>query len=341
MSQAPGAPSAPPAGSGGPPPGEWPTGRWPRGRRARALTGVTAVVVVGGVAAVLASMAGSGSAKAPNGAPPVAARTTTAPRTTGSARPSVPAPPSSSAGVARRTAVSSPHRVAGTTAPTTAGRTVVTAAGPAATGTSPLAPSVTAGTAVPWSPTSPNTLVGDNGNPAHWPAAQSKPPSLAGAYSDNIMTAFITLVRYQDWVWSHPNPSFVKRYMQPGTALYEGEVTTIRGLARRGWRSYPAPTEIDWLRIELVPTPLLVAGHAIRVDGHLAFTPATVTAVITQRVTDYLNRSGQVVGHTPGVAGKVVFSETLIQDSRQQWRLSAISRLYIGKNLASLGARQA
>ncbi len=331
MSQVPGAPSAPPAGSGGPPPGEWPTGRWPRGSRARALTGVTAVVVVGGVAAVLASMAGSGSAKAPSGAPPVAARTTTAPRTTGSARPSVPAPPSSSAGVARRTAVSSPHRVAGTTAPTTAGRTVVTAAGPAATGTSPLAPSVTAGTAVPWSPTSPNTLVGDNGNPAHWPAAQSKPPSLAGAYSDNIMTAFITLVRYQDWVWSHPNPSFVKRYMQPGTALYKLELSRIEQLQSHHLHADASPTDIDWLGITLPPRRLITSS----VQGHPMFSPAALNVVINQRVGVLLNHRGVAVMRSPG-GGKAAFSEVLVEGRDGRWRLADIHLLRLSHGLGSV-----
>ena len=38
-------------------------------------------------------------------------------------------------------------------------------------------------------------------------------PSLAGAYSPHLKTAFISLVKYSDWLGSHPNPSLVKNYV--------------------------------------------------------------------------------------------------------------------------------
>ena len=58
-------------------------------------------------------------------------------------------------------------------------------------------------------PTTPRTVMG-GGNAATWPAARPFPPSLAGAYSTNLKTAFIALVNYSDWVGSHPNPNLVK-----------------------------------------------------------------------------------------------------------------------------------
>ncbi len=49
-------------------------------------------------------------------------------------------------------------------------------------------------------------------------------PSLAGAYSPNLKTAFISLVKYSDWLGSHPNPSLVKNYVHHSSDLYRSQV---------------------------------------------------------------------------------------------------------------------
>ena len=62
-------------------------------------------------------------------------------------------------------------------------------------------------------------------------------PSLAGAYSPNLKTAFISLVKYSDWLGSHPNPSLVKNYVQSSSDIYEAQLylmqrMVIDGMAR-------------------------------------------------------------------------------------------------------------
>lgn len=188
-------------------------------------------------------------------------------------------------------------------------------------------PSVTAGTAVPWSPTSSKVLVGDGGNPKDWPAAQPNPPSLSGAYGDNMIRAVVTLIRYQDWVWSHPNPALVSRYMLAGTSLYSGEVTDVRNLETKGWHADPIPTQIDWAGVTEIPKPLLGRnGKPVVVRGHERYGPGMVNIVVTLIVEPYLNASGEVASHSPG-GGKAALSETMEQGSDGQWRLSNTTRL--------------
>ncbi len=54
-----------------------------------------------------------------------------------------------------------------------------------------------------------STTVMGGGNPSTWPAGRAKAPSLAGAYSPNLKTAFLALTNYSDWVASHPEPKLV------------------------------------------------------------------------------------------------------------------------------------
>jgi hypothetical protein len=200
-----------------------------------------------------------------------------------------------------------------------------------------IAPSVTAGTAVPWSPTSPDSLVGDSGNPADWPAAQPKPPSLSGAYGKNLMKVIVTLITYQDWVWSHPNPSMVGNYMLFRGTSYKGELASITELAQKGWHSSPAPSEIDWLGVTVAPKVMPLINHKPAViDGRQMYEPGSVNVVINQKVDVYLNSKGQVVGHTPGVPGRVAFAETLAQGLDGRWRISGIYKLDPPGGLGSL-----
>ncbi|MGH9107382.1 MAG: hypothetical protein ACRDZX_16460 [Acidimicrobiales bacterium] len=195
---------------------------------------------------------------------------------------------------------------------------------------------MTAGTAVPWSPTSPDSLVGDSGNPADWPAAQAKPPSLAGAYGTNMIKAIVTLIRYEDWVWSHPNPTLVDNYMVPGGNVYSDELKVVTQLVRKGWHTDPSPSEIDWVGVTVLPAPLrLINGKIAYVNGHIAYKPASVNIVIRQRVDRYLNNQDQTVGHTPG-GGKAAFSVTLNQGTDGQWKIVDIERLHVSAGLGGL-----
>ena len=118
---------------------------------------------------------------------------------------------------------------------------------------STISPSVTAGTAVPWSPTSPKTLVGGNGDPKDWPAAGAKPPSLAGAYGDNMIRVIVTLSAYQDWLYAHPNPALVKNYVLFGSSAYPAVIERRQPARPKRLASGAGPREIEWAAVSLAP----------------------------------------------------------------------------------------
>ena len=76
-------------------------------------------------------------------------------------------------------------------------------------------------------PTTSRTVMG-GGNAATWPAARPFPPSLAGAYSTNLKTAFVALVKYSDWLGSHPNPNFVRNYVATKSNIYHPQVDLMQ-----------------------------------------------------------------------------------------------------------------
>ena len=80
-----------------------------------------------------------------------------------------------------------------------------------------------------------STTVLGGGSPATWPAARAVAPSLAGAYSPNLKTAFIALVKYSDWLGSHPNPSLVKNFVASSSNIYASQVYLMRDMVDRGW----------------------------------------------------------------------------------------------------------
>ena len=145
------------------------------------------------------------------------------------------------------------------------------------------------------------------------------------------MTVFLTLVRYQDWVWSHPDPSLVRNYMMPGTAAYRNEEASISTFARRSLHADPSPTEIDWLAITGRPRRML--GKTL--GGHPAYTPCAVTAVINQRVGTLLSPEGKPELRSPG-GGRAAFSEVLDQGLDGRWRIAGIVRLHPAHGLGSL-----
>lgn len=186
---------------------------------------------------------------------------------------------------------------------------------------------MTAGTAVPWSPTSHNSLVGDTGNPADWPAAQPDPPSLSGAYSKNMMRVIVTLITYEDWLGSHPNPKLVDEYMIKGSAPYKGDVSFLTTLLRRGWHTDYAPSEIDWLRVTVSPRPLpTIGGKPLMLGGHPAWEPASINMVVNQTSSPYLNGRGRAVAYSRN-NGKVAYAVLLVQGADGRWRIESIRML--------------
>lgn len=226
------------------------------------------------------------------------------------------------------------HAVRTTTAPATS-TAVPSSVTPTASPISPpiaapptVAPSVTAGTAVPWSPASSNTLVGDNGNPKDWPAAQPKPPSLAGAHSDNMIKVIVTLVTYQDWVYAHPSPALVKNYMAPGTSTYSQELAFVQTWTTSGWHSSGAPSEIDWVAVTQQP-------KQVTIDGHKVFMPATVTIVFNRKAAAIDNDAGRVVAREVAL-GRLAYSTTLGREASGQWRIVDTTQLHPVGGLGSL-----
>ena len=112
----------------------------------------------------------------------------------------------------------------------------------------------------------------------------------------------MALVRYSDWLGSHPNPNFVKNYVFPSSNIYKAQVYLMRELVlHRGAHEAPNPTEIDFLAVVKPARPRLNAhGRRIRLGGHPAYLSGNIDIVINQKSEPYLNRAGDVVGHSAG-----------------------------------------
>jgi hypothetical protein len=176
-------------------------------------------------------------------------------------------------------------------------------------------------------PTTLRTIMG-GGNPATWPAARRFPPSLAGAYSTNLKTAFISLVNYSDWLGSHPNPNLVRNYVATNSNIYHPQVYLMQQMLRRGWHISPQPTEITSLK---VLTPLI--KRKLR-DGQ-AYSGGGLEVVIDEKRYAYLDRAGRVVGHTAG-GGETSYVVTLVQN-----RLGTQFRIDLWVQLPAVGHTRA
>ena len=158
------------------------------------------------------------------------------------------------------------------------------------------------------------TTVMGGGKPSTWPAAKPYPPSLAGAYSPNMKTAFLTLVRYSDWVGSHPNPKLVKNYVSAASDVYAAQVYLMREMAKLHLHLPPTPSQIDFL--VTVKKPIVRRksdGNPIRLAGRLAYTSGTIYVVVQQVTEPYLNKYNQVVGHSTRGTGPKPWKITLVQ----------------------------
>ncbi len=142
-------------------------------------------------------------------------------------------------------------------------------------------------------PRTTSTTVMGGGSPATWPAAKAVAPSLAGAYSPNLKTAFISLVKYSDWLGSHPNPSLVKNYVITASDLYRSQVDLMQKMVTHSWHISPQPTQIDFLKVVVPPVTRTLP------DGR-KYQGGVIDTVINEIMYPYLNRAGKVVGHTAG-----------------------------------------
>ena len=84
-----------------------------------------------------------------------------------------------------------------------------------------------------------STTVLGGGSPATWPAARAVAPSLAGAYSPNLKTAFIALVELLGlgWLASQSEPGKELSWHQRSN-IYTPQVYLMRDMVDRGWH-YP------------------------------------------------------------------------------------------------------
>lgn len=180
------------------------------------------------------------------------------------------------------------------------------------------------------------TTVMGGGNPATWPAAKPKPPSLAGAYSPNMKTAFLALVRYSDWVGTHPNPKLVKLYASPTSDIYAAQVYLMTQMKKRGWHLPPTPTEIDFLVTVKKPQLRRTGrGRTLILHDRHAYTSGTVDVVIDQVTEAYLNAAGRTVGHTSKGNGPKAWTVTLAQNDRDgQFVISGYYAVVLRESLA-------
>lgn len=162
-------------------------------------------------------------------------------------------------------------------------------------------------------PTTTTTVMG-GGNPSTWPAAKPDPPSLAGAYSPNMKTAFLALVRYSDWVGTHPNPALVKNYVTPASDVYAAQNYLMAQMSKRHLHLPPSPSQIDFVAV--VKKPVLrrsASGQILLLAGKRAYTAGIIYAVVTQVTEPYLNKNDRIVGHTSRGTGPTPWKISLVQ----------------------------
>lgn len=202
--------------------------------------------------------------------------------------------------------------------------------------------SATSSTTAPTAAGSTTTVQGPSGPPADYPAAQPTPPSLAGAYPTgstvNLITVIKALNTYEDWVYSHPDPSLTKNYLWTTANTYAHEVQNLATLQKKGWHTDPTPTIIQWAKVTLPPV-----STPYQIDGHRLFRGGTITIVQDATGGTYLDNTGRVVGHLPA-EGLVAYSISLAQEDTGaqspdgQFRIVAVRRLQPPGGISALEA---
>jgi len=157
-------------------------------------------------------------------------------------------------------------------------------------------------------------------------------PSLAGAYSDNLIVAFRALYAYGNWVGEHPQVALVQRYTVVGSPIYQVELHNMQYLATRhahepvDSRGYTG--DLQFVKVSLAPQPVLAAnGQQALVGGHPAFKGGLVTVVVQYLASNLYTASGQYL--QPGQnAAVAALSYSLVQGTDGRWRLSSVVGLH-------------
>ncbi len=160
----------------------------------------------------------------------------------------------------------------------------------------------------PTTPRTTSTTVMGGGNPSTWPAAREKAPSLAGAYSLNLKTAFLALVRYSDWLGTHPNPKLVKNYVLPTSNIYRAQEYLMRQMVVARVAHF-AGADRD----------RLYQGSHTPCNTNITRQGTNTWAALSRRhqrneISVSRHSSGRVVGHTRAVDRRPT-AVTLVQDS--------------------------
>lgn len=153
-----------------------------------------------------------------------------------------------------------------------------------------------------------------NNNPA---------PSLAGAYSDNLKTAFLALYAYHDWLYEHPNAALVANYSAPGSPAYKLELGNIEYLIAHHAHAANDPRGLDGdiQFVKVVVAPKAIVGpdgkQAMR-DGHPAFQGGILTIVAQYVEDDLYGSTGKFIqaGQHPGTQA---IDYSLVQGPTGQW----------------------
>ena len=150
-------------------------------------------------------------------------------------------------------------------------------------------------------------------------------PSLAGAYSDDLIVAFRALYAYGNWADEHPAAGLVGHYSAPGSPAFQAELRSMDYLLAHGAHEPKDPRgydgDIQYTRVTLSPRPVLdAAGDEMFRNGHVAMTGGVILAVSQYRSDNLYGRAGQYIqpGQRPGYAA---ISYSLTQGADGQWRV--------------------
>jgi len=148
-------------------------------------------------------------------------------------------------------------------------------------------------------------------------------PSLAGAYSDNLLVAFRALYAYHDWLYEHPNAILVANYAVPGSPAYKTELANVNYLAAHDAHAADDPRGLDgdisFIKVASAPKAVLGSdGKQVMRNGHPAFGGGIVTIVAKYIEDDLYGPSGEFIqpGQHPGTAA---IDYSLVQGANGQW----------------------
>ncbi|HUZ44399.1 MAG TPA: hypothetical protein VMU63_08320, partial [Acidimicrobiales bacterium] len=168
-------------------------------------------------------------------------------------------------------------------------------------------------------------------------------PSLAGAYSDNLITAFRALYAYHNWLYEHPDASVVGRYAVAGSPAYVGELANIDYLIAHQAHFPTDPRgydgDLQFLKITLAPRAVVgSSGTQERIGGHLLFHSGLLT-VVSLNLKAYLYGSNGAVLQPGQSAGYSASSYALAEGADGQWRIYSAVALHPAGGPQSLESR--